>query len=148
MLIQQITDDMKTAMRAKDKLALGVIRMLRAALKDKEIELKGQSLTEDDVLAVIGKLIKQRKDAATQYAEAERPDLAEKEQAEIKVLEVYLPAQMSQDEVIALVAAAVAEAGATSMKEMGKVMAILRPQAQGKADMGLVSAQVKAALQG
>ncbi|HID36588.1 MAG TPA: GatB/YqeY domain-containing protein [Ghiorsea sp.] len=146
MLTQQITDDMKTAMKAKDKLALGVIRMLRAAIKDKEIAL-GKALEDSDVLAVIAKLIKQRKDSATQYTDANRPELAATENAEIKVLEVYMPEQMNDDEIQALVAAAVAEAGATSMKDMGGVMGIVRGKAAGKADMGKVSAAVKAALQ-
>ncbi len=145
MLMQQITEDMKTAMKAKDSIALGAIRMLRAAIKDKEIEL-GKSLDDADVLAVVSKAIKQRKDAATQYHDAGRAELAEKEEAEIKVLEVYLPEQMSDDEIQALVESAIAEAEATSMKDMGKVMGIVRPKAQGKADMGKVSAAVKAAL--
>jgi len=147
MLIQRITDDMKAAMRAKDAAALSAIRMLRAAIKDKEIELKAAELAEDDVFAVISRLIKQRKDSANQYTEAGRAELAEKELAEIAVLEVYLPEQMSDDDITALVAAAVAEAGATSMKDMGAVMGIVRPKAQGSADMGKVSAAVKAALQ-
>ncbi|MDQ6977362.1 MAG: GatB/YqeY domain-containing protein [Ghiorsea sp.] len=146
MLTQQITDDMKTAMKAKDKVALGVIRMLRAAIKDKEIEL-GKTLEDTDTIAVISKLIKQRKDSATQYIDAERPELAATENAEIKVLEVYMPEQMNDDEIQALVAAAVAETGATSMKDMGGVMGIVRGKAAGKADMGKVSAAVKAALQ-
>ena len=146
MLTQQITDDMKTAMKAKDKLALGVIRMLRAAIKDKEIAL-GKVLEDNDVLTVIAKLIKQRKDSATQYTDANRPELADKENAEIKVLEIYMPDQMNDAEIQALVAAAVAEAGATSMKDMGGVMGIVRGKAAGKADMGKVSAAVKAALQ-
>ena len=146
MLTQQITDDMKTAMKAKDKLALGVIRMLRAAIKDKEIAL-GKALEDNDVLAVIAKLIKQRKDSATQYTDANRPELAATENAEIKVLEVYMPEQMNDDEIQALVAAAVAAAGATSMKDMGGVMGIVRGKAAGKADMGKVSAAVKTALQ-
>jgi len=146
MLTQQITNDMKTAMKAKDKLALGVIRMLRAAIKDKEIEL-GKTLEDTDTIAVISKLIKQRKDSATQYIDAGRPELAATENAEIKVLEIYMPEQMNDDEIQALVAAAVAETGATSMKDMGGVMGIVRDKAAGKADMGKVSAAVKAALQ-
>ena len=146
MLTQQITDDMKTAMKAKDKLALGVIRMLRAAIKDKEIEL-GKTLEDTDTIAVISKLIKQRKDSATQYIDANRPELAATENAEIKVLEVYMPEQMSDAEIQALVATAVAETGATTMKDMGGVMGIVRGKAAGKADMGKVSATVKAALQ-
>ncbi|MDQ7003229.1 MAG: GatB/YqeY domain-containing protein [Ghiorsea sp.] len=146
MLIQQITDDMKTAMKAKNKVALGVIRMLRAAIKDKEIAL-GKTLEDTETLTVIGKLIKQRKDSATQYLDADRPELAETENAEIKVLEIYLPEQMNDTEIKQLVAEAVAEAGASSMKDMGKVMGIVRPKAQGKADMSKVSTEVKTALQ-
>ncbi len=146
MLSQRITDDMKAAMRAKDSLALGAIRMLRAAIKDKEIELRKEA-SDTDVIAVISKLIKQRKDSATQYTDANRPELAEKENAEIAVLEVYMPVQMSDAEIKQLVADAVAQAGATSMKDMGTVMGIVRPKAAGNADMGKVSAQVKAALQ-
>ena len=146
MLTQQITDDMKAAMKAKDTVALGAIRMLRAAIKDKEIEL-GKTAEEADVIAVISKLIKQRKDSASQYIDAGRPELAEKEEAEIKVLEVYMPEQMSDDEITAMVAEAVASTGASSMKDMGAVMAIVREKATGSADMGKVSAAVKAALQ-
>jgi len=146
MLIQRITDDMKTAMKAKNTIALGAIRMLRAAIKDKEIEL-GKAPEETDVIAVISKLIKQRKDSASQFIDANRPELAEKENAEIKVLEVYMPEQMSDNDIEKLVADAVAETGATSMKDMGTVMGIVRPKAAGNADMGKVSTAVKAALQ-
>lgn len=146
MLIQRITDDMKTAMKAKNTIALGAIRMLRAAIKDKEIEL-AKAPEETDVIAVISKLIKQRKDSASQFIDANRPELAEKENAEIKVLEVYMPEQMSDSDIEKLVADAVAEAGASSMKDMGTVMGIIRPKAAGNADMGKVSAAVKAALQ-
>ncbi|MDQ6955066.1 MAG: GatB/YqeY domain-containing protein [Mariprofundaceae bacterium] len=147
MLMQQITDAMKQAMRDKNKEKLSVIRMLRAALKDKEIAL-GKTLSEADVIAVAGKQIKQRKDAAKQYAEADRDDLAEKELAEIEYLAVYLPEQMSESEIADAVQQAVAASGAESMKDMGKVMGILRPQIDGRADMGVASALVKAALQG
>ncbi|MDQ6968812.1 MAG: GatB/YqeY domain-containing protein [Mariprofundaceae bacterium] len=146
MLVQQITDAMKQAMRDKAKDKLGVIRMLRAALKDKEIEL-GKELVDADVVTVAGKLIKQRKDAAKQYAEADRDDLAEKELAEIQYLSVYLPEQMSESEISKAVQQAVAESGAESMKDMGKVMGILRPKLDGLADMGLASTLVKKALQ-
>ncbi len=145
MLIQQITNDMKVAMKAKDKLVLGVIRMLRAAIKDKEIAL-GKALEDTDVLAVISKLIKQRKDSATQYMSANRTDLADKEHAEIKVLEAYMPEQMNDAEIQTMVETAIAETGASSMKDMGKVMGIVRPKAQGVADMGKVSDAVKSAL--
>ena len=147
MLMQQITDEMKQAMKAGDKLKLGAIRMLRAALKDKEIEL-GNALNEEDVIAVAGKMIKQRKDSANQYAEAGRDDLAAKELEEIHVFEAYMPAQLSEDEVTAIVAEAVTSSGAEGMRDMGKVMGVIRPKLQGKADMGMVSALVKQQLQG
>jgi len=147
MLMQQITDEMKQAMKAGDKLKLGAIRMLRAALKDKEIEI-GHPLTEEDVIAVVGRMIKQRKDSANQYTEAGRNDLAAKEVEEIHVFEAYMPAQLSEDEVTAIVAEAVASSGAEGMRDMGKVMGIIRPKLQGKADMGMVSALVKQQLQG
>ncbi|MDX8397458.1 MAG: GatB/YqeY domain-containing protein [Mariprofundaceae bacterium] len=142
--MQQITDAMKQAMRDKDKEKLSVIRMLRAALKDKEIEL-GRELSQSDVVAVAGKLIKQRKDSAQQYAAADRQDLAEKELAEIQYLAIYLPEQMSDVEVAEAVRKAIAESGAESMRDMGKVMAILRPALEGRADMAVASALVKAA---
>jgi uncharacterized protein len=147
MLMQQITDEMKQAMKAGDKLKLGAIRMLRAALKDKEIEL-GNALSEEDVIAVVGRMIKQRKDSANQYAEAGRDDLAAKELEETHVFEAYMPAQLSEDEVTAIVAEAVTSSGAEGMRDMGKVMGVIRPKLQGKADMGMVSALVKQQLQG
>ncbi|HKI60113.1 MAG TPA: GatB/YqeY domain-containing protein [Mariprofundaceae bacterium] len=147
MLEQQITDDMKQAMRDGDKLKLGAIRMFRAALKDKQIEL-GKPLTEEDVVGMAAKMIKQRKDAASQYHEAGREDLAAKELDEIKVFEVYMPEQLSEEEVAKAVVQAIADSGAESMKDMGKVMGIIRPKLQGKADMGMVSAMIKQQLQG
>ncbi|MBL1353392.1 MAG: GatB/YqeY domain-containing protein [Zetaproteobacteria bacterium] len=146
-MLQQITEDMKQAMRDKNKVKLSVIRMLRAALKDFEIKL-GHPLNPEDVIAVVGKSIKQRKDAATQYTEANRADLADQELAEIEFLKIYLPEQLSDDEVAQAVQDAVSESGATSMRDMGKVMAILRPNIDGKADMGIASSLVKKALQG
>jgi len=147
MLMQQITDDMKQAMKDGDKLRLGAIRMFRAAIKDKEIEL-GRALEEEDLIAVAAKMIKQRKDAASQYGEAGRDDLAEKELSEAKVFEVYMPEQLSEAEVAEAVKQVIAESGAEGMKDMGKVMGMVRPKLQGKADMGLVSALVKQLLQG
>jgi hypothetical protein len=147
MLMQQITEEMKQAMKSGDKQKLAAIRMLRAAVKDAEIEV-GHALTDDEVVTVVSKLIKQRRDAASQYAEAGRDDLRDKELAEVAVLEVYLPEQLSEEELAGLVAAAVAESGASSMRDMGNVMGVLRPKVQGRADMGQVSAMVKAALQG
>lgn len=142
MLMQQITDDMKVAMKARNKIKLSTIRMLRAALKDKEIEL-GNVLSEEDVVAVVGKMIKQRKDAANQYVEAGRDDLAAKELEENTVIEVYMPEQLAEEEVAKIVSQAISESGAEGMRDMGKVMGIIRPKLQGKADMGIVSALVK-----
>ncbi|MDX8404426.1 MAG: GatB/YqeY domain-containing protein [Mariprofundaceae bacterium] len=144
--MQQITDEMKQAMKARDKLKLSAIRMLRAALKDKEIEL-GNALSEEDVIAVVGKMIKQRKDAASQYNEAGRDDLAAKEMEENRVFEAYMPEQLSEEEVAKVVSQAISESDAASMRDMGKVMGIIRPKLQGKADMGIVSALVKQQLQ-
>jgi len=147
MLQQQITDDMKQAMKDGDKLKLGAIRMFRAAMKDKEIEL-GRPLSEEDVIAVAARMIKQRRDAAGQYGEAGREDLAAKELEEIRVFEAYMPEQLSEDEVAGVVSQAIADSGAEGMKDMGKVMGIIRPKLQGKADMGVVSALIKQQLQG
>ncbi|MDQ6979577.1 MAG: GatB/YqeY domain-containing protein [Mariprofundaceae bacterium] len=144
-MLNQITADMKEAMKAGDKPRLNVIRMLRAALKDKEIAA-GEALSTDDVIAVVGRLIKQRKDSATQYSDADRQDLADKELAEIEVLNVYMPAQMDEAAITQAVSEAIAASGASGMKDMGKVMGQLKAL-QGQADMGLVSAQVKALLQ-
>ncbi|MDQ6975315.1 MAG: GatB/YqeY domain-containing protein [Mariprofundaceae bacterium] len=144
-MLNTIMNDMKLAMKAKDSLRLNAIRMFRAALKDKEIELK-TNLTDTDVIAIASRLIKQRKDAATQYLAANRQDLADKELAEVDVLAVYLPKQMHEQAVTEAVAQAIAKTGATAMKDMGKVMAVLKPSLQGKTDMSLVSKQVKAAL--
>ncbi len=146
-MLQQITDDMKQAMRDKNKVKLSVIRMLRAALKNDEIKL-GHPLTPENIIAVVGKSIKQRKDAAAQYTDADRQDLADIELAEIEFLQIYLPEQLSDDEVAQAVQDAVSESGATSMRDMGKVMSVLRPNIDGKADMGIASALVKKALQG
>jgi uncharacterized protein YqeY len=147
MLVQQITDEMKQAMKAGDKLKLSAIRMLRAALKEKEIEL-GSALSEEDVIAVVGRMIKQRKDAANQYSEASRDDLAAKELEENRVYEAYMPEQLSEEEVRVIVLEAVAGSGAEGMRDMGKVMGVIRPKLQGKADMGMVSTLVKQQLQG
>ncbi len=146
-LKDQITDDMKTAMRAKDGERLGTIRLLLAALKQKEVD---ERITLDDaaVVAVVDKLIKQRKDSVAAYAQAGRQDLADKEGAEIAVLQAYLPQRMSAAEVTAAVQAIVASVGATGPGDMGKVMGAAKAQLAGKADMGEVSAAVKAALAG
>lgn len=146
-LKEQITEDMKTAMRAKDSERLGTIRMLLAAVKQKEVD---ERVEVDDVMLVgiVDKLIKQRKDSISQFSAAGRQDLADKESAELKVLEAYLPQRLSAEEIQAEVAAIVAELGAKGPADMGKVMGAVKGKLTGKADMGLVSAAVKAALAG
>ena len=144
-LKDQITDDMKAAMRAKDSARLSAIRMLLAACKQKEVD---ERVTLDDamVIGLVDKLIKQRKDSIAAYEQAQRQDLADKEAAEIAVLQVYLPVRLSADEIQSAVAAIVAELGAAGPGDMGKVMGAVKARLAGKADMGLVSAAVKAAL--
>jgi uncharacterized protein YqeY len=144
-LKEQITEDMKTAMRAKDVERLGTIRLLLAAIKQKEVD---DRVMQDDVavVAIVDKLIKQRKDSIEAFQKAARTDLADKEAAEMKILQAYLPARMSADEVSVAVKTIVTELGATGPGDMGKVMAAVKAQLTGKADMGQVSAAVKAAL--
>ena len=142
-----ITEDMKTAMRAKDSVRLGTIRLLQAAMKQKEVDERIE-LDDTAVIAIIDKLIKQRKDSIAAYQSAQRQDLADVEIAEMAVLEVYLPKRLSAEEITAEVAAIVAEVGAMGAGDMGKVMGAVKTRLAGKADMGLVSAAVKAALAG
>ena len=146
-LKDQITDDMKTAMRAKDSERLGTIRLLLAAAKQKEVD---ERVVVDDIamVAIVDKLIKQRKDSIAAFAAGGRTDLVDKEGAEIVVLQHYLPARLTADEVGAAVAALVAELGAAGPGDMGKVMGAAKTRLAGKADMGQVSAAVKAALAG
>ena len=146
-LKDQITEDMKTAMRAKDSARLGTVRLLLAAMKQKEVD---ERVVLDDtmVVAIVDKLIKQRKDSIEAFKKAERMDLADKEAAELTVLQAYLPARMTADEVLAAVKAIVAELGASGPGDMGKVMGAVKTQLAGKAEMGQVSAAVKAALAG
>ena len=146
-LKDQITEDMKTAMRAKDSERLGTIRLLQAAMKQKEVD---ERVTLDDVaiVAIVDKLIKQRKDSIAAFEGAGRQDLADKEKAEMTVLQAYLPARMSEAEVTAAVQAIVAEVGAKGPGDMGKVMGVVKTRLAGKADMGQVSSAVKAALAG
>jgi len=141
-LKERITEDMKSAMRAGEKERLGTIRLILAAIKQREVD---ERITLDDgqVLAVLEKMIKQRKEAITQFESGGRADLVAKEQAEVTVLQSYLPAQMSDAEIDALIAEAVFASGATSIKDMGKVMGIVKSKAQGRADMGAVSARIK-----
>ena len=146
-LKEQITEDMKTAMRAKDVERLGTVRLLLAAIKQKEVD---ERVVVDGVavVAIVDKLIKQRKDSIEAFQKAARTDLADKEAAEMKILQAYLPARMSAEEVSAAVKAIVTELGATGPGDMGKVMGAVKAQLAGKADMGQVSAAVKAALAG
>ena len=146
-LKDQVTEDMKNAMRAKDSERLGTIRLLLAAAKQKEVD---ERVVVDDVMmiAIVDKLIKQRKDSVAAFTLAERMDLADKEAAEIKVLEAYLPQRLSADEVLAEVRAIVAELGASGPGDMGKVMGAVKTRLAGKAEMGQVSAAVKTALAG
>lgn len=146
-LKQRLTDDMKAAMREKDKERLGVVRLALAAIKQREVDERIE-LDDTQVLAVIDKMVKQRRDSAQQYTDAGRQELADQENYEISVLQEYLPAALDEAELDALISNAIADAGATSMKEMGKVMGILKPQVQGRADMGAVSAKIKSQLAG
>ncbi len=146
-LKEQITEDMKTAMRAKDSERLATIRLLLAAMKQKEVDERVE-LDDAMVVAIVDKMVKQRKDSIAAFTTGGRADLADKEAAEIKVLEVYLPQRMSADETVAAVKAIVAELGANGPGDMGKVMGVVKTRLAGKADMGQVSAAVKAALTG
>ena len=146
-LKDQITEDMKTAMRAKDSERLGTIRLLLAALKQKEVDERIE-LDDVAVIAIVDKLIKQRKDSIAAFEQAARPDLADKEKSELLVLQAYLPERMSAEETLAAVKAIVAELGASGPGDMGKVMGAVKTRLAGKADMGQVSAAVKTALAG
>ncbi len=141
-LKDRITDDMKSAMRAGEKERLGTIRLALAAIKQREVDER-IVLDDSQLLGIVEKMIKQRKEAITQFEAGKRADLVAKEQAEIAVLQAYLPAQMSDAEIDALIAEAIAATGAASIKDMGKVMGAVKAKAQGKADMGAVSARIK-----
>ena len=144
-LREQIVEDMKNAMRAHDAPRLSAIRMLLAAVKQREVDDKADP-TDEMIHGVIGKLVKQRRDSVAQYLKGGRQDLADKESFEIEVLSAYLPRQMTDDEIRKVVAEAVAAAGATDMSAMGRVMGIVKGKTAGRADMGRVSALVRAAL--
>lgn len=146
-LKERITEDMKAAMRAKEAERLGAIRMLTAAIKQKEVDERVE-LDDAGVVGIVDKLLKQRKDSIEAFEKAGRQDLADKEKAEVAVLQAYLPARLSSDEVAAEVKAIVAELGAKGPGDMGKVMGAVKQRLAGKADMGQVSAAVKAALAG
>jgi len=146
-LRERITEDMKAAMRSGDKDRLGLIRMLQAAIKQREVD---ERITLDDAqtLSVIEKMVKQRRESVVQFEAGGRADLAAKESAEITTLSGYLPAQLDAAELDGLIQAAIGETGATSVKDMGKVMAVVKGKAAGRADMGAVGARVKALLGG
>jgi uncharacterized protein YqeY len=141
-LKQQLNEDMKTALRSQDKARLGVLRLALAAIKQREVDER-ISLDDTQVLAVLDKMIKQRRDSLQQFQAAGRQDLAGQEQFEIEVLQGYLPAALSEAELAALIEQAVTATGAKAMADMGKVMGLLKPQVQGRADMALVSQKIK-----
>lgn len=141
----RILEDVKAAMRAQEKERLATIRLITAALKQREVDERIE-LDDEQVLAILNKMIKQRRDAITQFEAGNRPDLAQKEASEITVIQTYLPAQLNEAEIEQAVDAAIKETGATSAKDMGKIMGALKTQLSGKADMTLVSAKVKAKL--
>lgn len=143
----QLQDAMKTAMRAKDKHRLGVIRLMLAAIKQIEVDERIE-LDDARVLTVLDKMVKQRRESITQYEAADRQELADVEKAEIVVIQDFLPEQLSEAEISQLVEEAFAETGAASMKDMGKVMGFIKPKAQGRADMNVVSKMIKAKLAG
>jgi len=139
---QQLTEDMKAAMKGGEKHKLGVIRLINAAIKQKEVDERIE-LDDTAVIAVLDKMVKQRKDSVSQFEAANREDLAAIERAEIVVIEAYLPAKMGEAEIVAAIQAAIAETGASSAADMGKLMGALKPKLAGQADMGLVSKLVK-----
>ncbi|MFA7350968.1 MAG: GatB/YqeY domain-containing protein [Methylotenera sp.] len=141
----QITEDMKTAMRAKDSARLGAIRLLQAAIKQREVDERIE-LTDADVITAIEKMLKQRRDSITAYESAKRDDLADIEKYEVSVLQTYLPQQLTEAEVLSILEKVVVDTGATGIKDMGKVMATIKPLVAGKADMGTISGLIKTRL--
>lgn len=144
-LKQRISDEMKAALRAGDKPRLGIVRLILSAVKQREVDER-ISLDDTQILAVLDKMVKQRRDSISQYQAAQRQDLADQESFEIGVLQEFMPAALSEAEVDAMIDAALSSVGVTSAKDMGKVIAILKPQMQGRADMGKVSGKVKSRL--
>ncbi|MFR9702080.1 GatB/YqeY domain-containing protein [Aeromonas sanarellii] len=144
-LKDQLKDQQKLAMLAKDKARLGAIRLLMAEIKQREVDTRVE-LDDQEILAVVTKMVKQRRDSISQFEAAGRQDLADKESAEIVVLQEFLPQQLTAAEIAALIEQAIAESGVAVMADMGKVMAVLKPKIQGRADVGAVSAQVKTRL--
>jgi uncharacterized protein YqeY len=150
-LKERLSEDLKAAMRAGEKDKLGVLRLISAAIKQKEVdelspEARAAGMDDATVLGVIEKMIKQRRESIAAFEAGNRADLADKEKAEIAIIQPYLPAQLGESELDAIIAAAIAEVGATTVKDMGKVMAIVKGKAAGRADMGAVGAKIKAKL--
>jgi uncharacterized protein len=144
-LIDQLKEEQKIAMKAKDKLRLGTIRLALSAIKQREVDER-ITLNDDDIIAIMTKMVKQRRDSVAQYESAGRQDLADVEKNEITIIEEFMPQALTDEEVAKLIANAISESGVESMQDMGKVMAILKPQIQGRADMGKVSGLVRAKL--
>ena len=145
-LKQQITEDMKNAMRSGNKPRLATIRLILAAIKQIEVDERVDDIADERVLACLDKMAKQRRESISQFEKAERYDLADQEKAELKIIQEFLPAALDDNEIADMIAAAIDETGASSIKDMGKVMGILKPQMQGRADMGKVSGLIKAKL--
>lgn len=144
-LIEQLKEEQKSAMKAKDKARLGTIRLALSAIKQREVDER-ITLSDDDILAVLTKMVKQRRDSVTQYEAADRQDLADAEKAEITVLEEFMPQPLTDEEVSTLIDKAITESGAAGMQDMGNVMGVLKPLLQGRADMGKVSGLVRTKL--
>jgi len=142
MLRLQIQEDMKTTMKAGDKPRLGVIRLILAAIKQKEVDERIE-LDDEQVFVILDKMVKQRRDSINQYENANRPELADQEKFEVTIIQEYQPEQLSEEEIASMIDDAITSTGASSMKEMGKVMGILKPKLQGRADMGPVSGLIK-----
>lgn len=141
----QLQEDVKTAMKAGEKARLGTLRLVMAAIKQIEVDER-KELNDADIIAVLDKMTKQRRESIEQYAKAGRNDLVDAEQAELDIIKTYLPAALSQEEIVTLIDSAIQETGAESIRDMGKVMAIIKPKAQGRADIAQISAQIKARL--
>jgi uncharacterized protein YqeY len=141
----RINDDVKTAMREKDKARLATLRLITAAIKQKEVDERTE-LNDEQVVTILEKMLKQRKDSIEQFEKAGRTELVDQEKSEIEIIQVYMPEQLSDNEIEALIKEAIASTGAESMKDMGKVMGQLKPKLAGKADMGAVSSKIKALL--
>ena len=144
-LTERIKDDMKVAMKSGEKFRLGVIRLILAAIKQIEVDQRVE-LNDEQVIVVLDKMLKQRRESIRQYRDAGREDLATAEEAEVVVIQEYMPQALTESEIEAMVTSAIADSGAASVKDMGKVMAILKSQMQGRADMSVVSAKIKASL--